>query len=196
MSADRDELDEFCRRVLGTGVPAIEAAAQARDSVNGGDRLALLAAAAAACRALANGEAAPATDAESPDGLAGAVRVEIEQATARLPERQREALALREALGLRYAEIAAVMGIDPAAVAPLVARARLRLREERRGDAVATADCEDRERALRLLALRQDGEPAGDEESDWVLEHIGTCAECSAAHAAMLEASLCYRAAS
>jgi hypothetical protein len=190
---DRDELDEFCRRVLGTGEPAAEASLEARQSANGGDRLELLAAAAAACRARANGE--PARTAAVPGGLADAVRAEIEQATSKLPERQREALALREALGLRYAEIAEVMRIDPAAVAPLIARARLRLREERRGGPVAVGECEERERALRLLALRQDAESAGDEEADWMLEHIGTCPECGAAHAAMLEASLCYRAA-
>lgn len=193
--ADRDPLDEFCRRVLGTGESADEAAAQARQSATGADRLQLLAAAAAACRDRANGEQAPASAPQVPGGLADAVRAEIEQATARLPERQREVLALREALGLRYAEIAAVMGIDPAAVAPLVARARLRLREERRGASAAVGDCEDPERALRLLALRQDGESAGHDESDWLIEHIGACPVCAGAHAAMLEASLCYRAA-
>jgi len=191
--ADRDELDEFCRRVLGTGEPAAEASLEARQSANGGDRLELLAAAAAACRARSNGE--PARTAAVPGGLADTVRAEIEQATAKLPERQREALALREALGLRYSEIAEVMRIDPAAVAPLIARARLRLRDERRGGPVALGECEERERALRLLAMRQDAEPAGDDEADWILEHIGTCPGCGAAHAAMLEASLCYRAA-
>jgi RNA polymerase sigma factor (sigma-70 family) len=193
--ADRDALDEFCRRVLGTGESAEEAAAQARRSATGADRLALLAAAAAACRDRSNGEQPTAPGPQVPGALADAVRAEIEQATAKLPERQREVLALREALGLRYAEIAAVMGIDPAAVAPLVARARLRLREERRGASGAVGECEDPERALRLLALRQDGEPIGDDESDWLIEHIGACPVCAGAHAAMLEASLCYRAA-
>jgi hypothetical protein len=193
--AERDETSEFCRRVLGTGDPAVEAALQARQSANGGDRLELLAAAAAACRSRADAEPAAAPAATPPDGLADAVRAEIEQATAKLPERQREALALREALRLRYAEIAAVMKIDPAAVAPLIARARLRLREERRGTPATVGECEERDRALRLLALRQDGEPAGEDEADWLLEHIGICHECGASHAAMLEASLCYRAA-
>ena len=45
-----------------------------------------------------------------------------------LNERQREVLALRELLRLSYDQIAYVLAIEPAAVAPLLARARLRLR--------------------------------------------------------------------
>ena len=60
---------------------------------------------------------------------------ELARATARLPQRQREALALRELLGLGYGDIGRLIGIDPAAVAPLLARARLRLRSELRGTA-------------------------------------------------------------
>jgi predicted RNA polymerase sigma factor len=189
--AERDELAEFCQRVLGPGEPAIEAAEEARRTALDADRLELLAAAATACRSRSSDEpAAP----EAPAGdLASAVRAEVEQATAKLPERQREALALREALGLRHDEIAAVMKIDPAAVAPLLSRARLRLREERRGAPAGLAECPERERALRLMALRQDAEPAEPDDADWVLTHIGECGECGAAHAAMLEASLCYR---
>src|SRR5947209_8429582 len=76
--------------------------------------------------------------------LAGNVAAEMAYANARLPERQREALALRELLRLSYADIAIVMGIEAAAVAPLLARARLRLRAERREvDAVLTEACPD-----------------------------------------------------
>ena len=56
------------------------------------------------------------------------VAAEMAAATARLPERQREALALREALRLSHEQIGQVMGLEAAAVAPLLARARLRLR--------------------------------------------------------------------
>jgi hypothetical protein len=191
--AESDELNEFCRRVLGAGEQASDAAADARRAANGGDRLKLLAAAAAACRSRAADE--PPVPAAHADGLASAVRAEVERATAKLPERQREVLALREALGLRHDEIAAVMGIDSAAVAPLLSRARLRLREERRGAPTGLGECPDRDRALRLLAIRQDAEPAASEDADWLLTHIGACEECGAAHAAMLEASLCYRTA-
>jgi DNA-directed RNA polymerase specialized sigma24 family protein len=191
--AERDELGEFCLRVLGPGEQAEDAADEARRAAQGAERLELLAAAAAACRSRAGDEpppqAAPAGD------LASAVRAEVEQATAKLPERQREALALREALGLGHDEIAAVMRIDPAAVAPLLSRARLRLREERRGAPAGLGECPDRERALRLLAMRQDAEPADADDADWILTHIGECEDCGAAHAAMLEASVCYRGA-
>ena len=87
-----------------------------------------------------------------------AVAGELAAATARLPERQREALALRELLGLSYDDIGAVVGLDPAAVAPLLARARLRLRTALRGDGPPLPPCDERERALRTIALRQDGE--------------------------------------
>jgi hypothetical protein len=86
------------------------------------------------------------------------------------------------------------MRIDPAAVGPLLARARLRLREERRGARPAAGTCDEGERALRLLALRQDGEAADAQDADWLLAHIGDCEECGAAHGAMLEASVVYRA--
>ncbi len=193
-NAGPDELLEFCRHVLGGGERAAQAAARARRSANGAARLELLAAAAAACRADARDEPREPSPPDAAGGLAGAVRVEVQDANAKLPERQREALALREALGLRYDELASVMGIDRAAVAPLLARARLRLREERRGAPAGPGACDERERALRLLALRQDGEDADAEDAEWLLTHVGECEDCGAAHAAMLEASMVYRA--
>jgi DNA-directed RNA polymerase specialized sigma24 family protein len=191
-----DEVYEFCRRVLGSGVDAEDAAREAQSQARSG-RVELLAAAAQACRARAGdadvGGGAPVIVQE--DGLAAAVAAEIERATAQLPERQREALALREALRCSHDQIAAVMGIDAAAVAPLLARARLRLREERRQTPAEFAHCADRDRALRALARRQDSEPLTGDDDEWLLTHLGSCAECDRAHAAMLEASVCYRAA-
>ena len=104
-------------------------------------------------------------------------------------------LALRELLRLSYEQIGRVMVIDAAAVAPLLARSRLRLRAERRGSAgEATAGCPDSDRALRIMACRQDSEPLSHEDNEWLLAHLARCAECEMAHAAMLEASVCYRA--
>ena len=121
---------------------------------------------------------------------------ELAVATARLPERQREALALRELLALSYEQIAAVMGLDPAAVAPLLARARLRLRAELRGAAP-----EPRQRCARsttgrcaLATPRRTASRSPLEDDDWLLDISAGCAECETAHAAMLEASVCYRA--
>jgi hypothetical protein len=199
-----DEVQEFCRRVLGPGPAADEAAAQARGAQTD-DRVALLALAARACRTRAEGRdlseaaaAEPTSDglrSHPQDELAAAVARELAGATAALPERQREGLALRELLRLSYEQMAQIMDIEPAAVAPLLARARLRLRVERRGNGLpATEPCEDGERALRLLARRQDSEPLSGEDHEWLLSHLSSCPACEVAHAAMLEASVCYRA--
>jgi DNA-directed RNA polymerase specialized sigma24 family protein len=125
--------------------------------------------------------------------LAEAVAGELARASARLPLGQREALALRQ-LGCSHAELASVVGIEASAVAPLLARARLRLRSEIRGGQAGLADCPERDRALRTIALRQDREEVPEADEDWLLEHLGHCAGCAQVHAAMLEASACYRA--
>lgn len=202
-----DEVLEFCRRVLGAGEKADEAVAEARTTTTLGGRVELLAAAARACRirsddgangangaAAANGDPASTASGGEPLGLADAVAHEMAEATAKLPERHREALALRESLRLSHDQVAKVMGIDAAAVAPLLARARLALREQRRGVSLGAGTCADRDRALRSLARRQDSEPLTGDDDEWLLAHLGTCAECDRAHGAMLESSTCYRA--
>jgi hypothetical protein len=200
-----DEVLEFCRRVLGAGAHADEAVAEARSLTTPGDRVAMLAAAARACRVRADAAAdarnggatrsnGNADGGQDSLGLAAAVDAEMEAATARLPERHREALALRESLRLSHDQVARAMGIDAAAVAPLLARARLALREQRRGSPVGSGACADRDRALRSLARRQDSEPLTGDDDEWLFAHLGTCEECDRAHAAMLEASVCYRA--
>jgi hypothetical protein len=114
-------------------------------------------------------------------------------ASAGLPQRQREALALRELLGLSHPEIGQVMAIEPTAVALLLARARLRLRAELRDAPMAAGDCPERDRTLRTVTLRQDGEPVPAADDSWLLDHLGHCRDCARAHAAMLEGSVCYR---
>jgi hypothetical protein len=197
-----DEVQEFCRRVIGPGARA-DAAAEQAHAEGHRDRIAMLAAAARACRERA--DEAPAASGSSdeasngapvPSGLTAAVARELAAAVARLPERQREALALRELLRLSYQQVSGVMQIDRAAVAPLLARARLRLRAARRATEIdpAGAACPDRDRALRILACRQDSEPLSQEDDEWIMSHLAACAACDMAHAAMLEASVCYRA--
>jgi hypothetical protein len=193
-----DEVQEFCRRVLGPG-PAAEAAAARARGAQPADRVTLLAAAARECRASAEHQNPSDPPPEEPSGdrgaLAAAVARELASATAALPERQREGLALRELLRLSYEQISQVMDIEQAAVAPLLARARLRLRVERRGSPIPVgAPCGEGERSLRLLARRQDSEPLAGEDDEWLLSHLASCAACEVAHAAMLEASVCYRA--
>jgi DNA-directed RNA polymerase specialized sigma24 family protein len=189
-----DEVHEFCRRVLGSGEDADDAAREALAGPPRG-RVEVLAAAARACRARAGNE--PRTgEGEAPVGLAASVTAEVELATSKLPERHREALALRESLRLSHDQIAGAIGVDVAAVAMLLARARLRLREERRQAAAELTQCPDRERSLRALARRQDSEPLTGDDDEWLLAHLRDCVECDQAHAAMIEASVCYRAAS
>ncbi len=191
-----DEVLELCRRVLGDGDPAEQAAAAARNRPTR-DRIELLTVAARACRErdeAENGSTEPVLAGDAP-GLGAAVARELAAATLRLPERQREALALRELLRLSYDQMARVIGVDPTEVAPLLADSRLRLRAERRGTGdPATPTCQEHHRALRILARRQDSEPLSHEDDEWLLAHLAACPECGMAHAAMLEASVCYRA--
>lgn len=192
-----DEVLELCRRVLGDGDPAEQAAAAAHIRPTS-DRLELLTVAAGECRARAdaeNGSPAEIPAGNTAPGLAPAVARELAAATQRLPERQREVLALRELLRLSYEQIARVMDVDVTAIAPLLARSRLRLRAERRGSGMpGAATCHEHDRALRILACRQDSEPLTREDDEWLLAHLASCSECGMAHAAMLEASVCYRA--
>ncbi len=193
-----DEVREFCRRVLGPGAVADAVAGRAGGS--SADRIGQLAEAVRLCRNAPDGFVVrAATDPEEsgePPRLLDAVAAEMAAATAHLPESRRELLALRELLGLSHTEIAQVLALSPDTVAPMLADARLRLRVIRRGSAGpdAAAGCTERERALAELARRQDHEPLSDEDHDWLFAHLAGCAACETAHAAMLEASACYRA--
>jgi hypothetical protein len=189
--------------VLIEPVLAAEAAAAVSAALPG-DRLDALAAAGRACRERASrvpvAEAVVARSPESarsnggPPELAAAVARELAAASAQLAERHRETLALRELLRLSYEDIGAVIGVEPTAVGPLLARARLRLRVALRGPGtVIEARCDSRDRALRTLARRQDHQPMTVEDQDWVLDHLAGCPACARDHAAMLEASACYR---
>jgi DNA-directed RNA polymerase specialized sigma24 family protein len=201
-----DDVLEFCRRVLCSDELAAEAAAEARAEA-AADRVAQLTAASQACRDRiemittadgtpppASGNGASAVSVGTGSSLRQAVAAELAVANARLPERHREALALRELLRVSYDQLATVMGIEPAAVAPLLGRARLRLRAELRGPLPSDGDaCDESDRALRILARRQDGEAVQDDEEQWIFDHLYECPSCERAHAAMLEAMVCYR---
>ncbi|MGI9185059.1 MAG: RNA polymerase sigma factor [Solirubrobacteraceae bacterium] len=210
-----DELTGLCTRLLGGNKAATQAARRAREAEG---RVGQLAAALANCRALRDdppvaGQPAadprpdaadPRPDAADPRheaaelavnaGLAGAVAQELGTATARLPQRQQEALALRELLGLSHELVAEVLGIDPAAVTALLARSRTRLHAELRGVKTEPGSCPERDRTARTATLRQDGQPVSTADEDWLLDHLGHCDGCRRLHATMLEASVCYRA--
>jgi hypothetical protein len=196
-----DEVLELCRRVLGASPLADQAVAQAQSEPHRA-RVPKLAAAIKACRSLAGDESGPAPDvaadatSDAPGdatGLAGAVARELSAANARLPERGREVLALRELLHLSHKEIARAMHTSQSGIPLQLAQARLALQAQRRG-IEPDAACEERERTLGLLACRQDGEPLGVSDEEWLFAHLAQCEGCGTAHAAMLEASVCYRA--
>jgi hypothetical protein len=190
-----DEVYEYCVRMLGAGAVAIHASHEAFVA-GGSDRIDRLAGAVQACRSRAGEDVGAGEGSGDAAGtLADSVAREVAEATAQLPADQREALALRDLVGLSHQQIASVLQISPYAAGMLVARARLALRARRRGvDEEPDDSCDDRERALTMIVRRQDREPIASEDEDWVLEHVGSCEACSRVHAAMLEASVNYRA--
>jgi|GEM_PF-1009586 len=135
---------------------------------------------------------------EDPDRrvLLASQQEEIREANARLPERQREALALRELEGLSYDEIAELMEMNRNSVAQLISRARINLRDELRGGALASiaASSPGCERALPLIAMRDDGQlEPGSSEDAWLSSHLAGCDTCGLATEAMQEAGASYR---
>jgi RNA polymerase sigma factor (sigma-70 family) len=130
-----------------------------------------------------------------PDGVPG--QDELREANMRLPERQREALALRELEDLSYSEIAAIMETNPDMVAQLLSRARINLCDELHGTILASigAPSQECERALPLLAMREDGQfEAGSRDAAWLDSHLAGCERCRVGIEAMRDASSSYRA--
>lgn len=123
-------------------------------------------------------------------------RLAVQAANERLPERQREVLALREVEEMSYEEIAEVMDSNSNSVAQLISRARLRLRNEMQlgAGAAVVAGSEDCERALPLIAKRQDDNLEPGADSAWLDAHLGDCQTCPVAIEAMSEAGISYRA--
>lgn len=120
---------------------------------------------------------------------------EVRDASLRLPERQREALALRGLGQLSYEEIAATMEMNDHSVAQLISRARINLYDELRGTALAsvappTPECE---RALPLIAAREDGQlEASSVDAAWLDGHLADCDRCRLAVEQMQEACVSY----
>lgn len=133
-----------------------------------------------------------------PEGAAmlGALQDQVKAANARLPERQREVLALRELEELSYDEIAEMMGMNRNSVAQLISRARIKLRDELRGSALASvaAATPDDERAAALIAERMDGELTDDEDRAWLEDYLRDNERGRAMVECMLEAGTSYRA--
>ena len=122
---------------------------------------------------------------------------EIREANLTLPERQREALALKELEGLSYDEIAEIMGMNRNSVAQLISRARIGLRDALRGTALASiaASSPDCDRAAPLLSALGDGQLRDDSpEAEWLGDHLVRCDSCPLRRDAMQEAGVSYRA--
>lgn len=123
-------------------------------------------------------------------------QADVQDANARLPERQREVLVLRELEERSYDEIAEIMDMNRNSVAQLISRARISLRDELRGTALASvavssADCE---RALPLISMRQDGQLRDGADREWLEAHVAGCSTCRVSVDAVEEAGVSYRA--
>ena len=129
--------------------------------------------------------------------LLEAQQEEIRAANEQLPVRQREALALYEVNGLSYDEIAEELGMNRNSVAQLISRARIRLRDALKRTALASIlpgspDCE---RALPLIAMRDDDQlDVAGADADWLRRHMAGCETCRLGSEAMAEAGTSYRA--
>jgi predicted DNA-binding protein (UPF0251 family) len=140
------------------------------------------------------GNAAPELD---PDPGLPESQEEIREASMRLPVRQREALDLREVEGLSYDEIATIMEVNRGTVALLISQARINLVDELRGTALASAaapspECE---RALPLVAMREDGQlNAASNDAAWLDGHLAGCERCRLGVEVMREAGVAYSA--
>lgn len=144
-------------------------------------------------------EDAGAVASRAADGAAGLEpgQKEIHQAGMRQPERQREALVLRELGDLPYGEIAAIMNVHPDAVAQLIFRARINLSDELHGTmlgstAASSSVCE---RALPLIAARDDDQLDPDSaDAAWLDTHLAECERCGFAVGAMRKGRDSYKA--
>jgi hypothetical protein len=134
---------------------------------------------------------------EPPGGGGIADAGEVRAAATRLPERQREALALCELEGLSYEEIAATIAMSTGAVAQLIAHGRINLYDELHGTVLASvAPSQECERALPLLAAREDGElDTGSDDAARLDAHLAGCERCRLAEEQMREAAAAYRSA-
>lgn len=118
----------------------------------------------------------------------------VRRANGALAPRQRLVLALRELEDRSYAEIGELVGLKENAVAQLISRARLRLREELRLVEVDRSKLpEECQAMLPLLSSYLDGQLEG-ASAERTLAHLESCENCQKALTEMREASRLYRA--
>src|SRR5918995_3574878 len=118
----------------------------------------------------------------------------VRHANAALAPRQRLVLALRELEDRSYAEIGELVGLKENAVAQLISRARLRLRDELRLVEVDRSKLpEECQALLPLLSSYLDGQLKGASAAR-TIAHLESCEYCQKALTEMREASRLYRA--
>jgi predicted DNA-binding protein (UPF0251 family) len=185
---DRHGRDVFnvCLRVTGSREAAATAtgAAFLQRPPEHGARVALLA---AARRESARPAAPPGAADRPPRGIG--------EANARLDVDQREVLALRELAGCSYREIAQIVGADREAVAELLWKARLALRDQLAGSSLLSiaslaASCR---RALGLMVMSWDGELHDAGDRTWLQRHVRNCGKCRLSQESLRQASASYR---
>ena len=123
------------------------------------------------------------------DPIPGEHAGEVGAANQRVSPRQRMTLALRDLEGRPDDEIALALGADTATIGALVARARLRLRQELQLPGAGDG-CDDR---LAELSAYADGTLPHDRRAG-LETHLAACSGCRAALFALREAVLRYRA--
>lgn len=121
--------------------------------------------------------------------------LEVRDESARLEIRYREVLALRELVGCSYEEIGRIVDADREAVAELLWRARLELRDALEGSTLVSiapvaSSCG---RALALIVMHWDGELHDADERHWLQRHLRTCGKCRLSQEAVRQASASYR---
>ena len=118
----------------------------------------------------------------------------VRRANAALPPRQRLVLALRELEDRSYAEIGELVGLKENAVAQLISRARLRLRDELRLVEVDRSKLpEECQSMLPLLSSYLDSQLKG-AAAERTVAHVESCELCQKSLTEMREASRLYRA--
>ncbi len=121
-------------------------------------------------------------------------QADVRSAHDRLSPRQRMVLSLREVEERSYADIGTVLGMNENAVAQLLSRARIRLREELRIEQVdASRLPEECRQRLPTLSAYMDGQLRG-AKRDELERHVEDCEHCRRVLAAFGDASHRYRA--
>ncbi len=117
----------------------------------------------------------------------------VAAANMKLPERHRAVLAMRELEQMSYEQIGTALSIKGNAVAQLLSRARLRLRDEIRNETLMRpTEAEECNRALPLLSMKVDGN-LGKRDTQWLSDHLNDCDNCRDNLVGIEEAGATYR---